>query len=134
QPLAQFFAIGHIGGFATTEPQRNLFQRVGEVAVGVERLDQRPQRRAVLRRRRGGGAVLRFLVVVGTGAAADRARQLAPAVEVVDLAAVVPLAPLGEVGAVDAAAVVAGLEVAFIAFRGRALGRGLGKGLGRAGA
>ncbi len=107
------------------EPLGDLLQRVGQVAVLVERVDQRGQRGGVLGceaharelraqvvlQRFGGGAALAALEVVAVFAGAGglaQLGQLGDAVEVLALGAVFPVVALGgaELGAVDAGRLV----------------------------
>ena len=118
----------HVG-----QPLGNLFQRVGQVAVAVQRLEQHLERRAVvvaqphahdlraqvvLQRAGGSAAVLRLHVIAVALATAGRCggRHFADAVEVVAFGAVLPVLALG------------GAE-----FLGADLGHGLA-GVGRVGA
>ena len=107
--VACFIAVQsqHVG-----QPLGDLFQRVGQVTVAVQRLEQHFQRGAVvvaqphahdlraqvvLQRAGGGAAVLRLHVVALALATAGRCggRRFADAVEVVALGAVLPVLALG---------------------------------------
>ena len=140
QFLALFLAVGELG--------RDLFERVGEITVVVQRLDQHMQRGRVLGRQphagqlvaqellqalRGGVAVLRIELVAVAAAGAAGARRFADPVEVVALGAVLPVVALGraELGVVDRRGLFDGVTARCF---GRVLGFALADTLGRRGA
>ena len=149
--VGQFFPalvvrdLEHLG-----QPGRDLLERVGQVAVLVERIDQHVDRRRILGRqphaqqlgaqvffqrqaRRGAVLAVEVFVAVAARAGCGR-RQLADAVEIVALGAVLPVVALGgaEFGRVHAGRLVGaiGPDARVLGFGLGPLGAGTGAGAG----
>ena len=137
QSVGQFLAF--LGGVLAVDaqglaqPLGDVFERVGQVAIFVERVDQHHHRggilgrqahaqqlaaQVVLQRRAGFGRLDRLVVVVAAARAAAGRWQFADAVEIVAFGAVFPVVALGaaELGSVHAGRLFGAAVSAVLAF------------------